>query len=234
MLKVWWSQGPKPGNFGDILTPYILNYYNISFEFSKKDYNTICIGSIASKAKDNTLVLGSGIIDLSEKLNVNAKWKFVRGPETRNAIIKAGGACPKIYGDPALLLPLFHDAKKKQHDLGIIPHYVDYDLVKDTYKNEFVIDVLNNPLTVADQITTCRYIISSSLHGIIVANAYGIPAAWVKFSDKLHGDNIKFKDYGLSLDLNMQSSSYKDPNFLLPNNINITNIDNIFKELSNL
>ena len=233
MLKVWWSQGPKPGNFGDILTPYILKYYNIPFEFSKKSYNTICIGSIASKAKDDTLVLGSGIINSFEKLNINADWRFVRGPYTRRRIVDLGGECPEIYGDPAMLLPLFCEESKKEYDVGIVPHYVDYNLVKDTYNLEFVINVLDNPLNVTKQITKCRFIISSSLHGIIVANAYGIPAAWVKFSNKLHGDDIKFKDYGDSVGEEIISSTYKNPVFVCPKNINITTINNIFEDLSN-
>jgi hypothetical protein len=51
------------------------------------------------------------------------------------------------------------------------------------------------------QILACEHILSSSLHGIIVAHAYGIPAVQVQFSDRIFGDGVKYHDYFLSVDL---------------------------------
>jgi hypothetical protein len=41
---------------------------------------------------------------------------------------------------------------------------------------------------------------SSSSHGIIV-HAYGIPAVWQKFSNKVFGDDIKYQDYMESVEV---------------------------------
>jgi hypothetical protein len=90
-LKVTWAGGlQSPSNFGDMLTPKILEYFGISYEYSPECL-VICTGSIARYANSNTMVLGSGIISRSDKLSPDANWVFVRGPYTRNRIISLGG-----------------------------------------------------------------------------------------------------------------------------------------------
>ena len=200
MNKVFWSNS-RP-NFGDILTPYILDYAGVKYEMVSKPEqgNAMCIGSIVHKATDGMVVLGSGVMHSKHKLNPKADYRFVRGPLTRHRVLECGGTCPTVYGDPALLLPLFCDESKKEYDVGIVPHYVDYNEIKEKYPKHKVINLSNeNPLEVAREITKCRSIISTSLHGIIAAHAYGIPASWLLYSNKLKGNNIKFKDYFASV-----------------------------------
>ncbi|WP_156383835.1 hypothetical protein [Methylobacterium sp. Leaf456] len=50
-----------------------------------------------------------------------------------------------------------------------------------------------------DAVLSCRRILSSSLHGLILAHAYGIPATWLKISDRPLGDDFKFRDYWASI-----------------------------------
>lgn len=230
--KVWWMEGDRVKNFGDVLTPIILKHYNIDFVYSKDSYNTISIGSIADKAKENCLVLGSGVAWENTKLNPKSKWVFVRGPLTRNCVIKSGGVCPEIYGDPALLLPNIIKTVNKKHDLGIIPHMKEYNLIKKLYPKHNVINLNNpNPIEVAQKIAECRQTISSSLHGIICSHAFGIPCAWVKFSNLIIGDDTKFKDHFLSLGLEYYLSSIDYPRFITPGIINTSKIEEIFKSL---
>lgn len=212
-MKFWWPVKPSPGNFGDILTPVILNHFKISCEWtSQENAEGLCVGSIARFAKDKTIVLGSGIIRENEILCPTANWKFVRGPLTYKKIIEMGGSCPEIFGDPALLLPIICDESKKKYDVGIIPHYVDYTEVCEKYKNYRIINVLRkDPLEVVREITECRSIVSSSLHGIITAHSYGIPAAWVKFSNKIYGDDSKYYDYYQSVKLDAKLSTVENP-----------------------
>ena len=235
-LKVWWLGSENgQGNFGDILTPAILKYFKINFQFvnNYREADAICVGSIARRAGLNVKVLGSGIISNSDRIDIRADWKFVRGPYTRNRIKYFGGECPEIYGDPALLLPLIVNPSEKKYDLGIVPHNVDYKYISEKYFNYNLIGLGTSDYTkIIDRITSCKSIISSSLHGIICAHAYGIPAAWVKPFTKLKGDNVKFEDYFASIDIDPIQSTYENPKFIDPNPINLEPLIKIFKELA--
>jgi hypothetical protein len=229
MFKLTWPIYAT--NFGDTLTPKIFDYFNLKY-VNSNEHLILSTGSIARHANSNTYVLGSGIISKNDKLVPNAKWLFVRGPYTRNRILFLGGSCPRIYGDPGLLLSLMVDESKKEYDLGIIPHVVDYDIVKEKYPSENIINLkTTDPFEVVKEITKYRRIISSSLHGIICAHSFGIPAAWCNFSYNLKGDNTKFEDYYSSVGLSAELSSIKDPIFKVPDHINTEPIINIFKNL---
>jgi hypothetical protein len=175
----------------------------------------VMVGSVAKVVQSRHTVLGSGVMTADPLLCATAKWRWVRGPRTRDAVIRNGGQCPEVYGDPALVLPrIVPPSAGKKHKLGIIPHYVDHATVSQQFPDLCVINVLyKNPVAVIDQITSCEKIISSSLHGIIAAHAYGIPVAWVKFSDKLAGDGTKFHDHYESVGLEAKSSTMDDPVF---------------------
>ena len=235
-LKVWWLGSEQgQGNFGDILTPAILDHFSIKYEFvnSFREADAICVGSIARRAGTGVKVLGSGIISKGDKVVSNADWRFVRGPYTRQQVINQGGNCPEIYGDPALLLPLIVEPSEKKCNLGIIPHNVDCAFVTEKFRNQNIITLgTRNYKNVIDKITQCESIISSSLHGIICAHAYGIPAAWVKSNTKLKGDDVKFEDYFASVNVNSVQSTYNNPVFIDPGNINLEPIIEIFKSLN--
>lgn len=193
---------PKPGNFGDILTPYILDkLFNIEAVYTQIPAQSpvlISIGSVISRATSkNVTIWGSGAMKITDQPNPAANYLAVRGPRTRDIIIKNGGECPEIYGDPALLLPKVYDnPQDKKYKIGFVPHYVDYQDLKNWYPHEKVINLLDDNIErVIDQMRQCDRIVSSSLHGIIVATAYGIPATWVKLSNRLYGDSTKFYDF---------------------------------------
>jgi hypothetical protein len=103
-------------------------------------------------------------------------------------------------------MPLFYNPSiNKKYTLGFIPHYVDYHNVFNMYKNDknvHVINLLNSNIEdVINQILSCNYIISSSLHGLIVADAYNIPNMWIKYDNKIKGDDTKFHDYFESVNI---------------------------------
>ena len=63
------------------------------------------------------------------------------------------------------------------------------------YDGSILINVNDEPLEVIKQLAQCRTVISSSLHGLIVADSFGIPNMHVLFSDRPLGDGYKFDDY---------------------------------------
>jgi pyruvyltransferase len=215
LLKTWWMD--EPNNYGDILTPYIFDRLGVKYEkASKNNFNCLAVGSIAKFAKANTVVLGSGFMRFNDPVSRHAKYEFVRGPLSRQKIIEAGGKCPEIYGDLACILPRLIEPSPKKIKVGLIPHYVDFAQAKQVYR-DFKSTNLDNPdiIAVTKRITECEKIITSSLHGLIVAHAYGIPAAWVKMSDKLAGDGFKFYDYFASIDQEPVLSKIRKPVFTL-------------------
>lgn len=213
--KLFWFKDAK-SNFGDLLGPYIYQkltgkkakYTNP--KKNKKDTILLTAGSIMRHSKKNTIIWGSGIIVKDEKIKQPKKILAVRGKETRNRLLNLKIDCPEIYGDPALLLPLiFKPQTTKKYKLGIIPHWKDYKEIKKKFKNEKDLKIINliaksnkDIEKIIKQINQCQRIASSSLHGIIVSHAYQIPAIWIKVSNKLYGDNIKFHDYYSSININ--------------------------------
>jgi pyruvyltransferase len=130
----------------------------------------------------------------------------VRGPLTRDLIIKQGVSCPEVYGDPGLLVSeIYNPNFEKKYKLGIIPHYVDKGnenviYLKEKYPDEvLIIDIQDSFENVIDNVNRCEMIASSSLHGVITADAYGIPSLWIKLSENVNGGNFKYRDYMLSI-----------------------------------
>lgn len=64
-----------------------------------------------------------------------------------------------------------------------------------------LVDVREGVEAVVAQIAGAQVCISSSLHGIIVAQAYGVPWVWLRISDLLiSGDTFEFEDFFTTLD----------------------------------
>ncbi|MFD0977926.1 polysaccharide pyruvyl transferase family protein [Salinimicrobium gaetbulicola] len=222
----WWSEIKfifrEKENYGDLLGKYLVEKIAgrpIKFVHPKKQpwykwnrTNYLTAGSILHHATKDSIVWGSGIIDREHSI-APAHFRAVRGPRTRQFLMDSGYNCPEVYGDPALLMPEYFNPKvMKKYKVGIIPHYHDHKQVFDTYKDDLdikVIDLLTLDVEdVTKQILECESTISSSLHGIIVSHAYGIPSVWVEFSNKLFGDGVKFADYLESVDVPLYDPEY--------------------------
>ena len=105
-------------------------------------------------------------------------------------------------GDPCLLLPTYFNPEvTKKYKIGIIPHYIEaYYLFNNIpnikeYSDILVLDVNKDVEEFIKDLLSCEIIMSSSLHGIICADAYNIPSCHVQFTDKIGGDGFKYVDW---------------------------------------
>ncbi|MFL1875912.1 polysaccharide pyruvyl transferase family protein [Hansschlegelia beijingensis] len=199
---VWWDQ---TSNFGDLLSPWIVRKLSghdvVLADRTRPHY--LAIGSVLDKANDKSIVWGSGSFGTESRSHMprGAQYLAFRGPLTRNKIDTAKLNAPRIYGDPALLVPMFHKrTREPSHELGVIVRWSEPRL-RDGLNLEGVkkIDFSRGDIeAVLDDILDCKRILSSSLHGLIIADAYGIPNAW-KVTNSPKGREFKFWDYFLSV-----------------------------------
>lgn len=126
----------------------------------------------------------------------------LRGELSRRAVEKSTGRRLDIpTGDAGILASaLLDEAPEKRWNLGIVPHLCDLkdpavEKLLKRYENAVFIDVREDPLAVVRQIAQCRAILSSSLHGLIVADSFHIPNLHLVLGDRLLGDGYKFDDY---------------------------------------
>lgn len=187
---------------------YAANKSILHNKFTLKNYS--CIGSIIGfYENERTEIWGSGFISNQSDIRTKpAKIHSVRGKLTRKMLLSQGIDCPEKYGDPALLVSRYYKAQPiGRYRLGIIPHYVDLsnEIVKriiSEREDVILIDIAHYDkwTDVCDMVVSCDYIISSSLHGLIVSDSYGIPNIWARFSNKVCGGNFKFLDYFSSVE----------------------------------
>lgn len=203
-------------NVGDILSKYIVEKMSGKkvIHCPKNSPEKLCaIGSIISSAtlESGGIFWGSGSHAKSvDFFASNPKFLAVRGPLTRKMLLDTGYQCPDIYGDPALLLPEFYHkpAISPKYKLGVIGHWRHREKL-DCKDGVLFIDILRKEDEITsfiDEICSCEKILSSSLHGIIIANAYGVPARWFMMENfPLEGNPYKkFHDYFMSVDMPIQ------------------------------
>lgn len=212
-LPLFYWKHPKIVNFGDYLSLKIVErMVGLPIQEAQKNSSLkklLAVGSIMSFARTGDVIWGTGV-KRKDFHNINYTFthldvRAVRGPLTRQFLMKYFNIeCPEVYGDPALLIPyLFPEFKRKEnpdYEYLIIPHYSDEALFpKSEYNN---VAYPSDPwYEVIEKIVNSKFVISSSLHGIIIAEAFGIPARLLRDKKRLLKKMrapepiFKYKDY---------------------------------------
>lgn len=202
IARAFWFDGIA--NFGDALTPWILRRAGVIPVLSTGAAADLAgVGSILEMLPDDFSgsVWGSGLLH-GQALELSlATFLAVRGELTRE-LVSAGDVA---LGDPGILVSRFLGRPALRWDVGIVPHHMHEDdpawahLASTPGQRVRVIDVRRGPSAVVRDIARCRTIISTSLHGLITADAYGIPALWTRREPDLWGGRFKFDDYESAL-----------------------------------
>jgi hypothetical protein len=214
-------------------------------------------GSILNVESPNTTVWGAGIA-WADDIIPNHDIRAVRGSLTLKRLKEYREFQSSIYdedgniinylpfdtsgiqiGDPVLALPHYYNPDvEKKYKIGIIPHYIDSYYF---YQNLNCLkqDLDNNGITIIDinsqvedfvkSVKSCETIISSTLHGIICADAYEVPSVHAKFSNKIGGDGFKYKDW-FSNFVNREHKIYDFAN----KSIEIADIIKIYQEIEKI
>ena len=207
-------------NFGDALTLDILRYLNISFvPVEPTDATLVALGSVLQfftsdtpqpfpASRESLAIWGSGFVQPAlgtrELFLRHVSVHALRGALSRSRCEKILGRPLRdvALGDPGLLaakaIPL--STEKKKYDVGIVCHYVDASIdvaerVRLQSSSLKIISARGDAGRVCREICECRVILSSSLHGLVVADSYGIPNQWITLSSNILGGPYKFRDY---------------------------------------
>ena len=201
------------GNLGDTLGPVIykwmLDQHGIKPDLvTKKTYHLYTCGSLVGVGYFNATIWGSGahiVPNIKSLLYLNGIRKYdiraVRGPVTRRILLDCGYDCPEVYGDPAIIMPLIYntDTIEKKYDVSVVLHYYLKNSVEYQIDGCHYIDIeTSNYKKFIDEVKASKLIISSSLHGIILAEAYGVPAIFLNTGGYVDRALMKYYDWYFS------------------------------------
>jgi len=218
---IFFAKGKE--NLGDSMVPWLIEKitdkkYPYSNPLKKRGNHLLSIGSILQYATSDCFIWGSGFIQKNSRTKGRPNFiSALRGPLTRERLLNLGIEAPNVFGDPALLTSRFVIVERRPiaGKVGFIPHYVDWDAMasselRKSERFEFI-DIRTSDIEeFAKQINSCELIISTSLHGLIISESFGIPVIWCKFSDRVVGDGFKFVDYFSGSGRKVQAANSED------------------------
>lgn len=216
---LWWRT-PRPGNFGDWLSPILLDRL-FGIEVRYIDYKNlsiphlISIGSIAKFANGYSTIVGAGISAIGQELDSRAKIFLLRGPITAQAASLKAGSKAVALGDPGLLLRrVLHPRLFPQSDrekIAYVPHYIHEKvpimLGEGIEKKSVWSCSFRETKMMWHALAGYEGIVTSSLHVYIGALSLGIPVALVDLDAgklRVAGDGSKYKDFALGAELDFQ------------------------------
>lgn len=194
----WWDGHP---NFGDDLTPWLLPRYGVVPQYSEPRHaDLIGVGSLLEFLTDShqAAIWGAGLMEDRAHPLPRVTVLAVRGPLTAERI---GVTKEPAYGDPGILVSRHLPRPSNDERVAVVPHGhhrgnadLTAMLVADADRVN-VINVHQRAVAAIRDIARSSVVLTTSLHGLITADSYGIPAVWTTLDPPLTGGDFKFRDY---------------------------------------
>ncbi len=197
--------GRRVTNFGDMLGPWLVKRVvdagvgSGSAPVRRSRSRLVSVGSIMRLTDEGDVIWGTGVNGKSRDAPFERKLldiRSVRGPLSREWLLSKGFDVPEIFGDPGLLTARYAgciDPWPESSDVLVVPNLHDYEAVRSTNGHEY--DVLD-PLTSLDEciarIRAAKFVTGSSLHGICIAESFGVPARLMSSGTE---PSFKYEDY---------------------------------------
>ncbi|HKC28486.1 MAG TPA: polysaccharide pyruvyl transferase family protein, partial [Jatrophihabitans sp.] len=211
----WWPR-PFPGNFGDWLSPFLLQRLTgrrVLFQppaAVTEAPHLVMIGSIGRFVQSGSVVVGTGVSEAATRVNPAAHFVSLRGPLTAAAVRNAGGPQVESFGDPGLLLarllPITRAATNGR--LALVRHHAHAELPVTVPEGMDEHSVLaSGPDEIIKLVSTLSEydgVVTSAMHVMIACHSYGIPCAPVTFNgyvSAVPGGAMPYRDYSLGADL---------------------------------
>lgn len=216
-VGAFWCRSPSRPNFGDGLTPWLIRrltgHAPRYVAASSPHHKYVVTGSVLGLVSKPATVWGAGVMTRGERVAGDVELLAVRGPLTREAALLSGVDCPGVFGDPALLLPQLLPVEGRRSGVVLVPHFSDAARMASRWRHPEVrlVDPQRPVEDVVRRIAAAELVLSSSLHGLVVAHAYGVPAVWVEFASLPSGDRTKFYDHLLAVGLEPRPPIRADP-----------------------
>jgi hypothetical protein len=180
--------------------------------FESRKERMACVGTIGHGLKNGIVHFwGTGTDTKRHPVNRNLRHhgtRFfihsLRGPLSARTFQHQGVHVPDVYGDPVWFLPsIMEPAKEKKYELGVIVHlseltnltdkatvpdrFLRYQIPEELQGSIKIISTITQPTYAAleekvKEITSCKRIASTSLHGLVIPETYGIPCVYFRTS----------------------------------------------------
>lgn len=206
-IDLFYWRSAKGVNFGDYLSSVIVTKMAalgdcFLDEERAAPARLLAIGSILHFARDGDVIWGSGVngkLPVERHTFTRLDVRAVRGPLTRDFLLRRGIEVPEVYGDPAILVAdllsrRFPGTDRPAAPVAFVPNLHDLSAMQGW---ENVISPLDHWSSVVRRISEAAHVVSTSLHGLVVADAFGVPCTYLRLSEE---ENLfKYEDYCLGV-----------------------------------